>query len=43
LHLWSPSGYVSAIERPASGEVTVLTPLSVVNAFKAGYIPEMRA
>jgi hypothetical protein len=42
LHEWSPFGYVNTIERPASGEVTVLTPLSVVNAFRAGYVPEMR-
>jgi hypothetical protein len=42
LHLWSPFGYVSTIERPVSKEVTVLTPQSVVNAFRAGYIPEMR-
>ena len=42
LHVWSPPGYIKTIERPASGQVTVLTPASAVNAFTAGYIPEMR-
>jgi hypothetical protein len=41
LQLWSPFGYVRAIERPLSGTVTVLTPPSIVNAFRAGYIPQI--
>jgi len=41
LQLWSPFGYVRALERPLSGAVTVLTPSSIVNAFRAGYIPQI--
>jgi hypothetical protein len=41
LQLWSPFGYASVIERPLEGAVTVLTPPSIVHAFRAGYIPQM--
>jgi len=41
LQVWSPFGYVNTIERPTSGEMTVLTPPSIVSAFRAGYIPQM--
>jgi len=39
LFLWSPFGYTESIAMPASGTVTVLTPKSVVNTFRAGYLP----
>lgn len=38
---WSPSGYLQGIPFPQVGKVSVLTPKSVVNAFRAGYLPEM--
>jgi hypothetical protein len=38
---WSPSGYLQEIPFPEVGKVSVLTPKSVVNAFRAGYLPEM--
>jgi hypothetical protein len=34
---WSPAGYGEGVARPGSGTVRVLTPKSVVNAFRAGY------
>jgi hypothetical protein len=43
LHQWSPSGYGEAIALPKTGKVTVLTPKSSVNAFRAGYQPQMAA
>jgi hypothetical protein len=41
LFPWSPSGYDEAIALPKTGAVTVLTPKSTVNAFRAGYQPQM--
>jgi len=41
LHCWMPFGYEKAIHHPAGREVTVLTPLSTVNAFGAGDRPKM--
>jgi hypothetical protein len=41
LHLWTPFGYEGVIDRPASGKVVVLTPLTIVNAFRAGYRPQI--
>jgi hypothetical protein len=41
LHPWSPAGYDAGIARPDKLEVIVLTPASVVNTFKAGYLPQM--
>lgn len=41
LHAWSPSGYDKGMPIPAIREVTVLTPASTVNAFKAGYMPQI--
>ncbi|HLI94280.1 MAG TPA: hypothetical protein VKU83_11740, partial [Puia sp.] len=40
LHLWTPFGYEAAISPPQSGAVEVLTPRSVVAAFRAGYKPQ---
>jgi hypothetical protein len=36
---WSPAGYGGSRKRPASAEVTVLTPRSTVAAIAAGYTP----
>ena len=41
IHHWTPFGYDSSMPLPASTMVTVLTPRSTVNAFKAGYVPQM--
>jgi hypothetical protein len=38
---WTPAGYGKKEPFPASGKVKVLTPESTVNAFKAGYVPEV--
>jgi hypothetical protein len=40
VYRWSPEGYGEAAAGPV-GLVTVLTPKSVVNAFRAGYVPEV--
>jgi len=39
---WSPSGYEKGIPIPQVDPITVLTPRSIVNAFRAGYIPQMQ-
>jgi hypothetical protein len=39
LHRWSPFGYEEGIMMDANSLLTVLTPRSVVNAFRAGYVP----
>jgi len=41
LYPWTPAGYEASIDRPGGVHLTVLTPGSIVNAFKAGYIPQM--
>jgi hypothetical protein len=38
---WSPSGYGERVARPGSGTIKVLTPRSVVGAFRAGYQPQI--
>jgi hypothetical protein len=38
---WTPSGYEAPVALSDSETVTVLTPKSTVNAFKAGYKPQM--
>lgn len=40
LHRWTPLGYTDTIAVPNS-LLTVLTPLSIVNAFRAGYAPQI--
>ncbi len=37
LLVWSPGGYHKRLPRPSDLQVTVLTPLSTVNALQAGY------
>ena len=39
LHRWTPAGYDRREERPARGEVTVLTPQITVQTIVAGYMP----
>lgn len=41
LLLWSPSGYHDHLPRTSEESVTVLTPLSIVNALAAGYVPHI--
>jgi hypothetical protein len=41
LFRWSPFGYEKGVSVPQVDEMTVLTPKSIVNTFRAGYIPEM--
>jgi hypothetical protein len=39
IFLWSPFGYYKGIPLPATDKLTVLTPKSVINTFRAGYMP----
>ena len=41
LYEWSFSGYTKVFQFDKNQEVTVLTPLSYVAVFKAGYVPEV--
>jgi hypothetical protein len=41
LLAWSAGGYTWRIDRPAKGEVDVLTPESTVGVIRAGYVPEV--
>jgi hypothetical protein len=41
LYAWTPAGYGTGITRPHKMEVGVLTPYSIINTFKAGYVPLM--
>ena len=41
LYEWSFSGYTKVFKFDKNQEVTVLTPLSYVAVFKAGYVPEV--
>jgi len=41
LFHWTPFGYETGIKANSAEEVTVLTPRSIVRAFKAGYRPQM--
>ncbi len=41
IYLWSPFGYEKGKSLPATGKLTVLTPRSVVNTFRAGYVPQI--
>ena len=40
---WSPAGYIAKVERPAQTTATVLTPKSIVNCLRAGYVPDIHA
>lgn len=41
LHLWSVDGYTNKSMINGNDTVNVLTPKSIVNAFKAGYTPQI--
>jgi hypothetical protein len=41
LFRWKTEGYDEGISLPAVEKITVLTPKSVVNTFRAGYMPQM--
>jgi len=41
LYKWSAFGYEKSAEFKSKDVMTVLTPRSTVNAFKAGYVPQM--
>jgi hypothetical protein len=43
LHQWTPFGYESTVDMPGVSQVTVLTPASIVNAFCAGYVPQIKS
>jgi hypothetical protein len=41
LHRWTPFGYEEGIDIPGdTSRLTILTPHSIVNAFKEGYVPQ---
>ncbi|MEO6721268.1 MAG: hypothetical protein ABIN67_12935 [Ferruginibacter sp.] len=40
VFLWTPFGYEKGIQLPDTNKLTVLTPRSVVNTFRAGYLPQ---
>lgn len=42
LHRWTPFGYENTIAVPEASMLTVLTPNSIVNAFHAGYTPQIK-
>jgi hypothetical protein len=42
LHPWTPFGYEEGVAMPDVSTFTVLTPHSIVNAFRAGYVPQIR-
>jgi hypothetical protein len=42
LHKWTVSGYENEMVISNIKQVTVLTPASIVNTFRAGYIPQMK-
>jgi hypothetical protein len=41
MYLWSPFGYEKGIALPHVAKLSVLTPKSIVNTFRAGYLPQM--
>jgi hypothetical protein len=41
MYLWSPFGYEKGMPLPRTDKLTVLTPRSVVNTFRAGYVPQV--
>jgi hypothetical protein len=38
---WTPFGYSDSFKLPPATEVNVLTPKSIVNCFRSGYIPQI--
>jgi hypothetical protein len=41
IYLWTPFGYEKGMALPNAEKLTVLTPRSVVNTFRAGYLPQI--
>jgi hypothetical protein len=41
LHRWTPTGYEDSVALPDASTLTILTPHSIVNAFRAGYVPQI--
>jgi hypothetical protein len=41
IFLWTPFGYKKGIALPNLQKLIVLTPRSIVNAFRAGYLPQV--
>jgi hypothetical protein len=41
IHLWTPFGYKESVPKPKAVVVNVLTPYSIVNAFRSGYAPQI--
>lgn len=41
MYLWTPFGYDKGIVLPNTNKLTVLTPKSLVNTFRAGYLPQI--
>jgi hypothetical protein len=41
LLLWTPGGYSGKKKRPHDAKALVLTPKSIVEVIRAGYIPEI--
>jgi hypothetical protein len=42
LHRWTAFGYEDSIAIPEASMLTILTPHSIVNAFRAGYTPQIK-
>lgn len=40
LWLWTAGGYAARLERPAGQTVRLLTPVSIVNTIRQGYVPK---
>jgi len=38
---WTPSGYEKGTPAPRIDKITILTPQSIINTFRAGYMPQM--
>jgi hypothetical protein len=41
MYLWTPFGYDKGIALPNTNKLTVLTPKSLVNTFRVGYLPQI--
>ena len=41
ISLWSPFGYHESVSLPEPESVVVITPRSIVNTFRAGYVPQI--
>ena len=42
LHRWTAFGYEDSIAMPEASTLTILTPYSIVNAFRANYTPQIK-